>query len=70
MQFAEQTLYVKVQHIFGESCSVALKRFRNHVLGTPKRSFSRPLSEREWWGNGHLPLASTLQLTPLAHHAG
>ncbi len=37
-----------MQHIHSESYEVALERFRSHVLSMPKRSFSRPLTEREW----------------------
>lgn len=40
-----------VQHIHSESYEVALERFRSHVLSMPKRSFSRPLTEREWLKN-------------------
>jgi hypothetical protein len=45
---ADTILHVQVQHIHSESYEVALERFRSHVLSMPKRSFSRPLTEREW----------------------
>jgi len=40
-----------VQHIYSDPYDVSIQRFRYHVLGMPKRSFSRPLTERDWLKN-------------------
>jgi len=43
------SLMLQGQRAYGDSYQVLSEQFRNQILGMPKKSFSRPLSEREWY---------------------